>query len=102
MLVWGGLASILQPPPNDYVPVKSASLKQTLVHDKDNLRPGEMLRTPQFYQIWFMYACGAGAGLMVISKLAPLPTSRRASSWALFLSRCWRSATERGESSQEC
>jgi len=26
-----------------------------------------MLRTWQFYLLWFMYACGAGAGLMVIS-----------------------------------
>lgn len=72
MLVWGGLASILQPPPKDYVPVKTAGLRQSIVHDKENLRPGEMLRTRQFYLIWFMYACGAGAGLMVISKLAAI------------------------------
>ncbi len=72
MLAWGGLASILQPPPKDYAPVKPTTLKQTLVHDKDNLTPGEMLRTPQFYLIWFMYACGAGAGLMIISKLAAI------------------------------
>ena len=26
-----------------------------------------MLKTRQFYLLWFMYACGAGAGLMVIS-----------------------------------
>ena len=32
--------------------------------------PKEMLGTVQFYMIWFMYACGAGAGLMIISKLA--------------------------------
>ena len=31
-----------------------------------------MLRTAQFYMIWFMYACGAGAGLMVIGKLAAI------------------------------
>jgi len=29
-----------------------------------------MLGTAQFYLLWFMYACGAGAGLMVIGKLA--------------------------------
>jgi OFA family oxalate/formate antiporter-like MFS transporter len=29
-----------------------------------------MLKTWQFYIIWFMYVCGAGAGLMIISKLA--------------------------------
>jgi OFA family oxalate/formate antiporter-like MFS transporter len=72
MLAWGGLAAMLQPPPKDYVPVKPTSLKESIVHDKDNLTPGEMLRTPQFYLIWFMYACGAGAGLMVIAKLAAI------------------------------
>jgi OFA family oxalate/formate antiporter-like MFS transporter len=29
-----------------------------------------MLCTWQFYALWFMYACGAGAGLMIIGKLA--------------------------------
>ncbi len=31
-----------------------------------------MLRTVQFYLLWFLYACGAGAGLMVIAKLAKI------------------------------
>jgi OFA family oxalate/formate antiporter-like MFS transporter len=31
-----------------------------------------MLGTVQFYMLWFMYACGAGAGLMIISKLAAI------------------------------
>jgi OFA family oxalate/formate antiporter-like MFS transporter len=33
---------------------------------------GEMLRTPSFYLLWLMYAFNAGAGLMVIGKLAKL------------------------------
>lgn len=37
---------------------------------KEEFTPKEMLGTVQFYMIWFMYACGAGAGLMVIAKLA--------------------------------
>jgi len=37
-----------------------------------NYGPVEMLATPQFYLIWFMYACGAGAGLMIIGKLAAI------------------------------
>ena len=32
-----------------------------------DFKPLEMLKTWQFYLLWFMYACGAGAGLMVIS-----------------------------------
>jgi len=34
---------------------------------KENFTSMEMLKTWQFYVLWFMYACGAGAGLMVIS-----------------------------------
>jgi OFA family oxalate/formate antiporter-like MFS transporter len=33
--------------------------------------PGEVLRTPTFYYMWFAYALGASAGLMVISQLIP-------------------------------
>ncbi len=39
---------------------------------KDNFTPGEMLSTWQFYALWFMYTCGAGAGLMIIGKLATI------------------------------
>ena len=37
---------------------------------KENFTSGEMLKTWQFYILWFTFACGAGAGLMVIGKLA--------------------------------
>ncbi|MBW8041663.1 MAG: OFA family MFS transporter [Planctomycetes bacterium] len=39
---------------------------------KEDYTPKEMLGTVQFYMLWFMYACGAGAGLMIISKLATI------------------------------
>jgi OFA family oxalate/formate antiporter-like MFS transporter len=39
---------------------------------KEEFAPREMVRTVQFYLLWFMYACGAGAGLMIISKLAAI------------------------------
>ena len=39
---------------------------------KENFTSGEMLKTWQFYVLWFTYACGAGAGLMVIGKLAAI------------------------------
>ena len=39
---------------------------------KENFTSGEMLKTWQFYVLWFSYACGAGAGLMVIGKLAAI------------------------------
>ena len=35
-----------------------------------------MVRTLPVYMLWFMYACGAGAGLMIISKLAPIASNQ--------------------------
>ena len=40
--------------------------------EKEDFTPTEMLRTWQFYVLWFMYVCGAGAGLMIIAKLAAI------------------------------
>jgi MFS transporter, OFA family, oxalate/formate antiporter len=79
MMILGGaflvivvvLAQLLKTPPQGYVPAGSSPTKTTTVV-KDNFQPMEMLRTPQFPMIWFMYACGAGAGLMVIAKLASI------------------------------
>ena len=45
---------------------KSASVAPT-TQRKENFTSKEMLGTWQFYMLWFMYACGAGAGLMIIS-----------------------------------
>jgi OFA family oxalate/formate antiporter-like MFS transporter len=67
------LAQLLVPPPKGYVPAgtvpKAASTGPV---KKEDFTPGEMLGTYQFYMLWFMYACGAGAGLMVIAKLAAI------------------------------
>ncbi len=65
-----GLAQLLKAPPAGYVPedeVTAAPAKAGAVVKKEDFAPSEMLKTWQFYVIWFMYACGAGAGLMVIS-----------------------------------
>src|SRR6185436_9029920 len=35
----------------------------------------EMLRTPQFYELWIAYCLGATAGLMTISQLVPFARS---------------------------
>lgn len=67
------LAQILQPPPAGYVPAGSVPGNPSApVVKKDDFRPQEMLGTWQFYVLWFMYVCGAGAGLMVIAKLAAI------------------------------
>ncbi len=70
MIVVVILSQILKPPPQGYVPVGQKPAKKAVVGDKkEEFLPREMLGTWQFYVIWFMYVCGAGAGLMIIAKL---------------------------------
>lgn len=66
------LAQILKPPPAGYIPPGSITTDAKSNNKKEDFLPREMLTTWQFYVIWFMYVCGAGAGLMVISKLAAI------------------------------
>lgn len=72
-----GLAQLLKPPHKARQFIrgfgKIGTLKAEAEHGavrkvrKENFTTGEMLKTWQFYMLWFMYACGAGAGLMIIS-----------------------------------
>jgi OFA family oxalate/formate antiporter-like MFS transporter len=39
---------------------------------KYDYAPTEMVKTPQFYLLWFIYLFGAGVGLMVISQAVPM------------------------------
>lgn len=73
LIVVAGLAQLLTPPPKGWVPEGTpAPAAKSGPQTKEEYQPGEMLRTWQFYVLWFMYACGAGAGLMIISKLAQI------------------------------
>jgi OFA family oxalate/formate antiporter-like MFS transporter len=54
----------------------NASPSERAVVKKEDYTPSEMLKTWQFYPLWFMYACGSGAGLMVISKLAAIASKQ--------------------------
>ncbi len=69
-----GLAQLLKAPPKGYVPEGSPATGAVggPAATKEDFKPSEMLRTWQFYVIWFLYACGAGAGLMIIAKLAAI------------------------------
>jgi nitrate/nitrite transporter NarK len=68
LIVVCGLAQLLSPPPKDYRPEGTPKPAASgTVAKREDYTPGEMLKTWQFYALWFMYACGAGAGLMVIS-----------------------------------
>jgi OFA family oxalate/formate antiporter-like MFS transporter len=73
LVVVVAFAQLLAPPPKGYVPAgTSVTAASASAPKKEDYTPGEMLRTWQFYVLWFMYACGAGAGLMIISKLATI------------------------------
>jgi MFS transporter, OFA family, oxalate/formate antiporter len=68
-----GLSQLLVAPPTGFVPAGSVpKLASGANAKKEDFSPWEMLRTRQFYLLWFMYVCGAGAGLMIISKLSPI------------------------------
>lgn len=70
LVVVMGLAQLLAAPPKGYVPVGTPAAKPGAAAKREDFTAMEMLKTWQFYVLWFMYACGAGAGLMIISKLA--------------------------------
>jgi OFA family oxalate/formate antiporter-like MFS transporter len=74
LVVVVGLAQILKPPPVGYIPPGSTPVNSDTNgnNKKEDFLPKEMLTTWQFYVIWFLYVCGAGAGLMIISKLAAI------------------------------
>ena len=74
LVVVCGLAQLLKPPPKGYVPRGTPKPKPGAENGKkkENFSPGEMLGTWQFYLLWFMFACGSGAGLMIIGILAPM------------------------------
>jgi len=73
-----GLAQLLRAPKRGFVHPEDAAIKANSGAKKGDtvkkveFTPKEMLKTWQFYVLWFMYACGAGAGLMVIAKLAAI------------------------------
>ncbi len=72
-----GLAQLLRAPPAGYVPDGAPPrAKLQDAEEKEDYQPREMLRTWQFYVLWFIYACGAGAGLMIISKLANIASDQ--------------------------
>jgi len=71
LLVVSWLAQYLKVPPPSYKPIEAADSLAAICR-ASNASPSEMLATWQFYLLWFIYFCGAGAGLMVIGKLNDL------------------------------
>jgi len=68
------LAQLLQVPPPGYrtEPVAASGTAQAAAASPVNVNPGKMLKTPLFYLLWIMFACGAGAGLMIIGNVTTI------------------------------
>ncbi len=67
------LAQLMKNPPAGYKPAGNPTAAKakapTAVVDYEW---SEMLKTPQFFLLWIMFVFGAGAGLMIIGKLAKI------------------------------
>jgi OFA family oxalate/formate antiporter-like MFS transporter len=72
LVVVVGLSQLLRVPPPGFVVKGAPAPGAAGPAKKVDFSPGEMLKTIQFYLLWFMFACGAGAGLMIIAKLASI------------------------------
>jgi len=71
-------AFLLHNPPAGYsVPGWAPASKPKSLATTHEFTPGETLRTPAFYFMWFAYALGTAAGLMVISQLIPFAKSMK-------------------------
>lgn len=77
LIIVVGCAQLLVNPPAGFTPGGNAPAKgdKAPAPAADNsMSWKEMIKTPQFWILWVMYVCGAGAGLMVIGKLKPIVT----------------------------
>lgn len=70
-----GLSQLLFAPPKGYVPPESTRATASKA-PKEDVQPLGMVSGAAFYLLWFMFACGAGAGLMIIAKLSPIGTKQ--------------------------
>jgi len=70
-----------QPEPGEVLAVVSAKVKQSLV----SCKPRQMLRTPIFWLLYFMFVMVSASGLMAAAQLALIATDLNISDTVLFL-----------------
>jgi OFA family oxalate/formate antiporter-like MFS transporter len=63
-------AFLMKNPPTNRLPAAKDSIS-TITYTRHQFTPGEVVRTPAFYLLWFGFGLGSTAGLMVISQLIP-------------------------------
>ncbi len=66
------LSLLLINPPPGHVPYSRPSGREKQTKPAQEFSAGEMLKSGNFYLIWFTYFIGAGVGLMVISSINSL------------------------------
>lgn len=73
LLVVCGLSQLLMNPPKGYVPADAASRNTASTAPapaENDSTPSEMMKSANFWKLWFIYFIGAGAGLMIIGSVA--------------------------------
>ena len=76
LVVVSACAMLLVNPPAGYVAVdKNATAKTTAAAGSKSYATSEMLRSPLFYLLWFIFFISSGAGLMVIGSISGLAKS---------------------------
>lgn len=70
IIVVCALAQLLVNPPAGYKPPESAAQAAKAPPACEEMGPAAMMRTSQFYKLWFMFFVGSGAGLIVIGNVA--------------------------------
>jgi MFS transporter, OFA family, oxalate/formate antiporter len=79
----GFFSQLLRVPPAGWKPAApAAAAKKPAAAD---FTWQQMLATPQFYLMWFMYLFAAGAGLMIIANLAPIVKDKTGSNAGFVL-----------------
>ena len=76
------LAQFMAKPPVGYIPPGTtiSGVEKNAV-DERHYRPGEVLRTSQFWMIWLMFGCAAFAGLMIFGHMAIIAQVQVGISW---------------------
>ncbi|MCL1036152.1 OFA family MFS transporter [Shewanella corallii] len=79
------LACTINNPPADYVPEAPAGYKAKSGSAEVSMGWREMVKTPQFYSLWMMYALASSAGLMVIGNITSIAVKQANLTQAAFL-----------------
>ncbi|WP_434360170.1 OFA family MFS transporter [Parasalinivibrio latis] len=79
------LACTISNPPEGYVPEAPAGYKAKTDSTPVSMDWRGMLKTPQFYSLWAMYALASSAGLMIIGNITSIAAQQANITQAAFL-----------------